>query len=262
MELFFSIDNKHRIESANYVTNVNPTLHPDRVMELHDFLYILEGTWEIYEEETLYRLSSDDLLILSAGKHHFGKTPSSAGNKHMYIHLYAESSDDALKQRFFSLYHCASNPKVKQYFKEIIAAYWSDSLHKESRISMLFGLLLCELSSIGESDGKNPRHSKLLTDVTEMLQTHPHTIYSCEEMAAKFYICPRTLSNVFVKTHGVSFYSYQMNMKLEMVRQYLSDHPNELLYNVAKNFGLYDEFHLSKTFKKKYGISPRQFLKG
>jgi AraC-like DNA-binding protein len=47
-------------------------------------------------------------------------------------------------------------------------------------------------------------------------------------------------------------------MKLEMVRQYLSDHPYETLANAARSYGFYDEFHLGKAFKKKYGYSPKR----
>ena len=37
------------ITSANYITSVNGMLHPTRMMSEHDFLYILDGTWEVIE---------------------------------------------------------------------------------------------------------------------------------------------------------------------------------------------------------------------
>lgn len=102
MDFAIKIDGTHRIESANYVTNVNPALHPNRVMELHDFLYILDGTWEIYENDTAYHLRNDDLLILTACNHHYGLLPSNAGNRHMYIHLYTETvSNDRFSQKAY-----------------------------------------------------------------------------------------------------------------------------------------------------------------
>jgi len=44
----------YRIESANYITCINPMLHPNRIMEYHDFLYIIEGEWEIIENDIVY----------------------------------------------------------------------------------------------------------------------------------------------------------------------------------------------------------------
>lgn len=269
METIFGIEHAHSIESANYVTNVNPTLHPDRVMEVYDFLYILDGTWEIYEEDVPYELGKDDLLILSAGRHHYGINPCSAGNRHMYLHLYPEkgTSDEhrypdetglspTLKVGS-PLFHCGSDPKVKQYFEEIIAAYWSDDALKENKISFLMGLLLCELSELGKNDKINSKYAGIIDGVLKQMQTNPQKTYTCSEMAELFYVCPKTLSNMFKQVYGQTFYSYQMNRKLEMVRQYLFDHPEELLCNVARNFGFYDEFHLGKAYKKKYGVSPK-----
>lgn len=280
MRISFEIGGMHKIESANYVTNVVPMLHPDRVLEVHDFLYILDGTWEIYENDTAYEMGKDDLLILSAGNHHYGKKPSSAGNKHMYIHLYQESEElnpsktaaPVSSPSFAStttltsgspLFHCASNPRIKQYFKEIIATHLSDNPSinqemKEEKISLLMGLMLWEMSSLQKSLESKPKHSELISEIIDLLQTNPHHMYTTEEIADKFYVCSKTVSNMFKGAYDVTFYSYQMNMKLEMVRQYLSDHPYETLASAARNYGFYDEFHLGKAYKKKFGFSPKR----
>ncbi|SDA62033.1 AraC-type DNA-binding protein [Butyrivibrio sp. INlla18] len=276
MKVSFEIADNHKIESANYVTNVVPMLHPDRVLEVHDFLYILDGTWEIYENDTAYEMGKDDLLILSAGNHHYGKKPSSAGNKHMYIHLYQENHKRSTSKRAGStdipstaltsnspLFHCASNPRIKQYFKEIIATHLSDNPSinqelKEEKISLLMGLMLWEINSLQSASETKPKHSELISKIIDLLQTNPHHMYTTEEIADKFYVCSKTISNMFKDAYDATFYSYQMNMKLEMVRQYLSDHPYETLASAARNYGFYDEFHLGKAFKKKYGYSPKR----
>ena len=59
----------HTITSGNYVTSVHGMVHPNRIIGEHDFLYILDGTWEIWEDDTSYALQSDDLLILTAVRH-------------------------------------------------------------------------------------------------------------------------------------------------------------------------------------------------
>ena len=75
------------ITSANYITSVNGMLHPTRMMSEHDFLYILDGTWEVIEEGISYELQTDDLLILCAGRHHTGVRLCNPGNRHMYFHV-------------------------------------------------------------------------------------------------------------------------------------------------------------------------------
>lgn len=67
--LFLEKMSPRTITSANYITSVNGMLHPTRMMSEHDFLYILDGTWEVIEEGIPYELQTDDLLILCAGRH-------------------------------------------------------------------------------------------------------------------------------------------------------------------------------------------------
>lgn len=78
---------ERHITSANYITSVNGMVHPDRVLPEHDFLYMLDGTWEVFEDGKKYEMESDDLLILSGGRHHYGEKLCNPGNRHMYFHV-------------------------------------------------------------------------------------------------------------------------------------------------------------------------------
>ena len=77
----------HTVTRGNYVTSVNGMIHPNRIMKEHDFLYMLDGNWEIFEDGVPYLMTTDDLLILPAGRHHYGKKMCNPGNRHMYIHV-------------------------------------------------------------------------------------------------------------------------------------------------------------------------------
>ena len=45
MGVYLEREMEREILSANYITFVNPALHPDRVLNEHDFLYMLDGSW-------------------------------------------------------------------------------------------------------------------------------------------------------------------------------------------------------------------------
>ena len=169
MSVYFHFLQNRQIVSANHITMIHPTLHPDRMLKEHDFLYMLDGTWEIGEEyptggpKETFRMRSDDLLILPAGRHHYGISPCSPHNRHMYIHVKPLSEEltantdasiaasaapgpppDGLTA-FSSLIHCQDAPRIRSLFEEIISESWTDSDLKEQKLSLLFNLLLCEL---------------------------------------------------------------------------------------------------------------------
>ena len=62
--LYFSIEQKHIITQCNYNYSPEGIYHPDRVMKEYDFLLLINGSWEIVEEDQTYLLHEGDLLIL------------------------------------------------------------------------------------------------------------------------------------------------------------------------------------------------------
>ncbi|MBQ9765111.1 MAG: helix-turn-helix transcriptional regulator [Lachnospiraceae bacterium] len=269
MSALLPICKDYEIESANYITCINPMFHPDRIMPYHDFLYIIDGEWEIIEDDVTYKLQTDDLLILVAGRHHYSLKPCSPNNRHMYIHVcesdktseditHSEAGETKLRE-FSSQISCRNNPKIKRLFEDIISVVWSEDELKKENLSFLFGAFLCELykqQNSGRLQGEN-----IVGQTLAIMQAEPHTFYSCSDMANRFFICERTLNNLFKKSYDKTFFAYQMDRKLEMVRQYMLVNPEAKLSEVAGNFGFCDEFHLGKAYKKKYGISPKRHIK-
>lgn len=263
--------NLHTVTVGNYVTSVNGMIHPDRIMGEHDFLYMLDGEMEVWEDDIPYVLKTDDLLILTAGRHHYGKKLCTAENRHMYIHVVpspAEAllniSSDAHAQNALlfpcpSLVHCAAAPQIRQNMQEIIFVLLSHSPERETRLSLLFSMLLCELSELTISTKVQMGSDPMVDSITRQIHSTPQHFFSAQEIASDYHICNRTLNNHFLKSCGKTFSAFQMDTKLQMVQQFLLEQPYTKLFEVAVNYGFYDEFHLSKAFKRKYGISPSQY---
>ncbi|MGN1451772.1 MAG: helix-turn-helix domain-containing protein [Eubacteriales bacterium] len=94
-----------------------------------------------------------------------------------------------------------------------------------------------------------------------IMQNNPDKIFKSEEMASLLYVSARTFRNRFKDAFHKSFTQYQMEAKLEKVCLILKTYPEMQIKEIAANFGFYDEFHLSKVFKRYYGVSPSQYRK-
>ena len=73
------------------------------------------------------------------------------------------------------------------------------------------------------------------------------------------YVSTKTLDKSMFQKVGMSFHAYQKERKLEMAASLLKTEPDMQLREIASMLGFYDEFHLSKSFKQKYGVSPREY---
>lgn len=263
----YSFDARRKISLANQNIYLKGANHPDRIMSEHDLVYIIEGNWEIYQNEIAYKLQADDVIFLHAAQHHYGLCPCDPNTKTMFIHVNNDMEDcfipvDANKKNLSqfiinTVIHCQNNYSVKKLFQEIISVFWSGMSTKESKISALFQLLLCELFECSKNN--NFFESDISEKVIQIIHSNPQRFFTSKELADKLFVSGRTLRNNFIKYHNQTLYQYQIDTKLQKACLFLLDYPKMKLHEIADNLGFYDEFHFSKAFKKKYGLSPTKF---
>ena len=70
----------------------------------------------------------------------------------------------------------------------------------------------------------------ILAEASRLIQTTPQTFFTGKDLADRVFVCERTLSNQFKKAYGKTLYAYQMDVKLEMVRQFLLSQPEVKLH--------------------------------
>ena len=123
-------------------------------------------------------------------------------------------------------------------------------------MAVLFDLLLLEMADCLEPAIQ--RHSAA-DAAARLMQSNPQCFFTEAELAAQTYVSEKSLREAFRRTFGQTPYRYQLDVKLRMAGAYLENHPYMTLAEIACNLGFCDEFHLSRRFKAKYGISPRTY---
>lgn len=259
MAICFDLSAPRRIvaASSHYYEQATEPLYLDRVLKHHDLIYLSEGSWAITEGETEYPLERDDVLLLTAGHHHYTRLPCKPGTRTFCIHVSCEAGDQVDNEgalRLPSHLSAKGQASVRGYFEEIVAVYWSDLPYKQERLSALFNLLALAMSDAAASGGDD-----LAGRIIGMINAEPHRQLRVAEVAEACYVSVRTVENAMNRAVGQSFSKYQMNRKLEMAARQIEIEPDIRLAEIAATLGFCDEFHLSKAFKKRYGVSPSQY---
>lgn len=266
MSIYFNLNKTHQIALANLHFYEKPTepLYLDRTLQYHDLIYLCKGHWMFTESDIDYELNPDDVLLLSAKHHHYTRLPCEPNTHTMCIHVSCEDGDllpsDSAIQLPIKM-HVAENQRVREYFQQIVSTFWENTSHKEARMSTLFNQLILELNDIMEKNTQNRHKPTIADEAIRMICDMPHKRFNTEEVAAALSVHPKSLNNAMIHSTGMSFSKYQTNKKLEMVASQIITEPDIKFSEIASLFGFYDEFHLSRTFKQKYGISPQQYKK-
>lgn len=257
--IHFDLTAAHRVVAANSHFYEQPTepLYLNRVLRYHDLIYLLDGRWAITEGDVEYPMEKDDALLLTAGHHHYTRLPCAPNTRTLCLHVSCEPGDSPDNPRALCLptrISARGCPRVQEYFQQIVEAAWSDRPYREERLSALFNLLALSLA-----DATEQGEGGLAERIIQLIHAEPHRQLRVAEVASMLYVSPKTVENAMRRAVGMSFSKYQMNRKLEMAAQQITFEPDVRLAEIAATLGFCDEFHLSKAFKQKYGVSPSQY---
>ncbi len=250
-----------------------PYIHPDRVLGVHDFLYIIEGKWSIAIADEVFNLGPDDAIILPAGVHHYGVGPSSPDLRYIFIHFSPDDEDEYLEDRdselgsleevknshyIMPVVHCGANPNILDVLNKLLDAFWTEKPNRTIHMSILLDLLLCELADANNEDAPN---SEAINKVLRAFRMSPDRFFSVDEAAQIAGMSSRSFAEWFKKVTGQSSYRYQIDFKLELACVLLWTDPAKTMQQIADTFGFYDAFQFSKLFKQRYGFPPSDLRK-
>jgi len=262
--------NFHVQEKRNILSllrqHIVPQPHPNRVLDEHYFLYMLEGGWSMGHNGADYEFLPDDVLVLSGREYHYAVHDCLPMTKYIWVLADAAPGDccsdnPVIGPRYISLdtkISCRGYEAPKRLFYEIALEYLAKNKHSDIKLSSLFNVLLCELLEINTNNATVPS-SKLFNNILFSINMNPDKFYSIKEFANAFAVSESTIKNTFIRNTGESVREYQLKRKIEIIKKRLQIEPNVKIKTIAKEFGFCDEFHMSKIFKKYTGISPTEY---
>ena len=105
-----------------------------------------------------------------------------------------------------------------------------------------------------------PTYSPLVTSAIKYISEHLTLRLTLKEICDALYTSKSTLSSHFLGEVGMSigkYIDYRVMISAECA---LSDSERSIL-DISDSLGFCDQFYFSRRFKKKYGMSPREFRK-
>lgn len=159
--------------------------------------------------------------------------------------------------------HTDGNEKINTLVLTIFAEYinrdnYSNNAMK-NYLSLLFISILRNDNTTIDASIKATRLDQQYQQIVNYLQQNYQTA-DLTSLAEHIHFSKQYICKIVKEKTGDTFNTLLMNIRLEMVKQYLSE--SELtLESIAELCGFTASSHLSKVFKKYYGISPSTYRK-
>ena len=171
-----------------------------------------------------------------------------------WVHYYIKAG---FADNFFSISpHVIQRNSVPRDYEDmetLVELCHSHSMHDILIINAILQRFTASFLKPGQPDAALFRFAKALKEIESNVGKN----LSVADLARKCGMCPPYFSSVFKKAFGLPPQQYIIRAKINAAIPLLMK--NFTLDEIADRLGFHDAFHLSKTFKRITGCSPRQY---
>jgi len=148
---------------------------------------------------------------------------------------------------------------LSQHFEELFKLENFSDLNDELYIpisKIIFNAMM-DIASHKKKDTKNNK-SDIAYRVKVELNKSVTTDVSISSIAKKLYCSENDIIRKFKKKYGVTPYAYLIDARIRRAKNILMN-TNNTLSEIASKLCFSSEYHFSNSFKKRVGVSPREF---
>lgn len=224
-------------------------IHPDRLINSYEVIFVISGTVYITENDTQYQLKKDDLLLLEPNRHHYGYQES-MNTSFFWVH-FTGAPDIAPNLKYQNI---RESYNLSLLFKQLMH-YRAEKQSGES-LDYLTRLILIECFTSNEKENTN----RIASETAAWIRANRDMMLKVEQVAEHFGYNADYMSRTFKANYGKSIKEYIDGVKIDYIKQLLLT-SDMTLTSIACNTGFSDYKYFLKFFKYHEGITPTQFLK-
>lgn len=240
-------------ESCGKFYTTDKWIHPNRIINSYEIILVDEGNVYIQEEDVSYILETNDLLILSAKKNHFGTKETDTKISFYWVHF--TISDYELLNLTSNYFNLNQPYKITNLFRQMIHGSYSPD-YPNDYVNLLTAQLLMELQIIQNTQNNSFR--PLMKEVSEWIRINSDQMLSVYDISEHFQYNEDYLSKLFKKTFRISIKDYIINQKIERAKYYLLN-TNYTIKQIASMLNFNESNTFIKYFKYHENITPTNF---
>ena len=242
------------------ITNPDPSYYIKRDSSPCFILeYIVSGVGYLEINGQKYRLEAGDVYLIHPGDSCEYYADKENPYKKYWINFACMMFFNELIKAYGIEDRIIRGLDISEHFKKIFELEKLSDLNDELYIP-ISRILFCAMMDIAEHKKK---HSELTRGdiayaVKKKLNSSVTTPITLDDIAAIFFHSKNDVIRKFKKKYGVTPYSYLVDLRIRRGKNLLIN-TNKTLSEIASELCFSSEYHFSNTFKKKVGVSPKEY---
>lgn len=259
--------------------------HPCRRLESSVIILGRKGTVLLTEENEPVEIKPNRLILLTAGKLHYGKQPIEHQASYYWFHftlpnppVFLSEVDIAtiLRNPYVTSQRLAEAAILPQQLdlrsSELLISQFRELLHEQEqpcytrwRLQLLFHNLLISITEETIKAYRTPTDiasgSSLVYEIiAEVTSNFVNPNLSVKSIAASLNHNPDYIGRQFRTVMGLSIGEYILQQRMKLAEKYLQD-SHETIAGIAEKCGFASVRHFLRQFKKEWGITPSELRK-
>jgi AraC-like DNA-binding protein len=220
---------------------------------------VLKGSMYFVQNEKKYRIMAGSIFLVHHD-HDNEFTTGPEGHCHRLACIFSGLELNALLHTTKLIEHDVIKLNNLQAVENTMRECFNELKDKKigfrRRASILGYKLLLEL----EENLEQINTPDLLLRAVDLMEHHLSQQLSLKKLAQALNSAPTSLNRVFQQHFNISPINYFIGLKMEAAKSLLSN-TNMQIQEVAQNTGYSSALYFSSEFKKRIGMSPREFRK-
>lgn len=249
-------------KDIDYINN-KPSVKPHYHV-LFEIYFLLDGECTYFIDNKTYQVHAGDLVLIPRDTIHRTQYPLNIKYSRMLINCSDYFIPESVYKEMDNLLYIYRNNEISDKIFEILSEikkdYYSPDQYSidfiQGLMNNLFILIARYPNEISNTSAKN----EYIENAVNYIRNNFSSRITLNDVAEVCAITPEHLSRIFKKETGFGFVEYLTFIRLQHA-EYLIKTKKMSITEVSHRCGFEDSNYFSYTFKKKYGISPREMKK-
>ena len=240
-------------------------LHNVRMQALYTVHFILDGEGCLQVNDTWYNLKKGDVFYLPPNIPYIYYPSQKNPWIYAWVAIEGDKATEYFSNSYFKnnvyVYHLKKADIVLHFIHDFFLTTTSKTLQEEKMFSVFFSLMGMIVDDQPNTENEQPLVEKYLKQIKDTIYCNylnPH--FKIEDLSAIVNLSYPYIIKIFKKAFNVPLKKYLYNLRLEQASNLLLN-TTRSISDIAYNSGFSDPLYFSSSFKKHYGLSPKEYRK-